>query len=301
MHHPQGVVFSIWRRWLAKIIVFVSGLSPGIEWIFRSHEVTFGTAEEEDIEKSQLFDAMNLTSNNKKMEKVLIFTTSVEALKFCETLLLHDINGGYQNSRFASPSRTLSNENSLEKRSNARKISTILSNFLSTNANQSDILERLMDLRYHSEVTYDAGEVVFAKRSNSDSYYIVLNGTVANSTSSAFQVAKKQQCVVSGAGTVDQMQRIGVVSSERISTLWQVGGVFGFNDFLFDRKRTFQTIATVDETKLAIFSRSGMNTLSTQDPELYALMQQVLLRASTLDLANCTCQDVHILNIEHGI
>ena len=76
-----------------------------------------------------------------------------------------------------------------------------------------------MDLRYYSEVTYDAGEVVFAKRSDSDSYYIVPNGIVANSTSSAFQVAKKQQCVVSGAGTVDQMQRIGAVSSERISTL----------------------------------------------------------------------------------
>ena len=149
-----------------------------------------------------------------------------------------------------------------------------------------------MDLRYHREVTYNAGQVIFTKRSNSDAFYIVLSGCVANSTSSTFQVARKKQSVMSGAGKVDQGQRLGCTSSGTIATLWQVGGVFGFNDFLLERKRMFQTVATEDETKLAIFTRNRMNTMSTQDPELYGLMQQVLLRASTLDLANCTCHDV---------
>jgi hypothetical protein len=34
-----------------------------------------------------------------------------------------------------------------------------------------------------------------------------------------------------------------------------------------------------------------MNLLQ-EDPVLYALVQKVLLHASTLDLANCTCRDV---------
>jgi len=265
-----------------RVVICASGLSPRIEWMFRSHEVAFETAEEEDIERAELMKKCMLSG---ELERLLVFTTAAEALEFCETLFLRQTNG----SAFVSP-RGMHNYSLLEAKSRAHTISTILSNFLGTTPHQTEVLEKLQDLRYHNEVTYNAGQVVFPKRSNSDAFYIVLNGCVANSTSSTFQVARKQQSVVSGAGKVDhQLQRLG---SADIATLWQVGGVFGFNDFLLDKKRSFQTVANMDGTKLAIFTRSGMDTLSTQDPELYALMQQVLLRASTLDLANCTCHDV---------
>lgn len=267
-----------------QITVCVSGLSPRIEWMFRSHEVSFETAEEEEHKRSHLLDTVQVSSDRIELERILIFHTSAEALEFCEALFLHDMNDGPTKSP-----RSLRNESVLEEKFREHTISTILSNFLGTTGHQTVVLEKLMDLRYHDEVTYNSGQVIFSKRDNSDAFFIVLNGCVANSTSSTFQVARKRQIVVSGAGKVDQMQRLG---SRDIATLWQVGGVFGFNDFLLDKKRTFQTVATVDETKLAVFTRSGMNTLSTQDPELHALMQQVLLRASTLDLANCTCHDV---------
>jgi hypothetical protein len=77
-----------------------------------------------------------------------------------------------------------------------------------------------------------------------------------------------------------------------VGTVWQTGGVFGFNDFLLERPRTFQTTVTVSGTRLAVFTRSDMSRLETQDPELYGMMQQVLLRASTLDLSNVTTNDV---------
>ena len=274
-----------------QIIVCVSGLSPKIEWMFRSHEVAFETSVEEEHEKAELLDSTKSSRDNLEFERILIFTTAAEALEFCEILLLHDING-VTKSRFSSHSLRITNEDSLQQRSKEQNISTILSNFLRATIVQEEVLERLMDLRYHEEFICNAEQVIFTKKSNSDSFYIVLHGCVANSTSSTFQAARKQQSVVSGAGKVDQIQRLGRGSSDTIATLWQVGGVFGFNDFLLERKRTFQTIATVDGTKLAIFTRSGMNTLLTQDQELHGLMQQVLLRASTLDLANCTCHDV---------
>jgi anti-anti-sigma regulatory factor/CRP-like cAMP-binding protein len=275
-----------------QIIVCVSGLSPKIEWMFRSHEVAFETTKEEEYEKNELLETMKLSSDDQELERILIFNTAAEALEFCETLFLHDING-IPSFRFSSPSRSGIREDSLQNKFKEVNISTILSNFLrATTVKQADGFDRLMDLRYHKEVTYKEGQVIFTKRRNSDSFYIVLNGCVANSTSSTFQAARKQQSVVSGAGKVDQIERQGSASLDNIATLWQVGGVFGFNDFLLERKRMFETIASVDGTKLAIFTRSGMNTMSTQDPELYGLMQQVLLRASTLDLANCTCHDV---------
>jgi hypothetical protein len=77
-----------------------------------------------------------------------------------------------------------------------------------------------------------------------------------------------------------------------IVNLWQVGGVFGYNDFLLERPRFFPAFATRDGTKIARFSHSQMNLLQTEDPALYGLMQKILLHASTLDLANCTCHDV---------
>ena len=77
-----------------------------------------------------------------------------------------------------------------------------------------------------------------------------------------------------------------------VSTLWQVGGVFGYNDYLLERPRSFHALATQDGTKVARFTHSHMNLLQTEDPALYGLMQKVLLHACTLDLANCTCHDV---------
>lgn len=275
-----------------QIVVCVSGLSPKIEWMFRSHEVAFETEKEEELQKSKLLQTTKLTTGKRKLEQILIFTTAAEALEFCETLFLHDIHGDATKSYLSLSNRSEMHEDLAEKESKSHNISTILSNFLRATVKQADGLERLLDLRYHQEVKYSAGQIIFTTRSDSNSFYIVLSGCVANSTSSTFQIARKQQSVVSGAGKVDHMQRFGRASSDTIATLWQVGGVFGFNDFLLERKRMFQTIAVDDETKLAIFTRSGMETLLTQDPELYGLMQQVLLRASTLDLANCTCHDV---------
>eukprot|EP00536_Pseudo-nitzschia_multiseries_P012005 jgi/Psemu1/320162/estExt_fgenesh1_pm.C_4380002 len=297
------------------VVICASGLSPRIEWMFRSHEVAFETAEEEDIERAELMrhssNSNHHNSNRPDLERILVFTTAAEALEFCETLFLRRANGDASSTSASSHHhrgvRGANNNNNnnyyrlLEAKSRAQSISTILSNFLGTTGPQTEVLQKLEDLRYHNELTYRAGQVVFAKRGNPDAFYIVLNGCVANNnnsgTSSTFQAArrKQQSVVVSGAGKVDHhqlLQRPGSADNIAATCLWQVGGVFGFNDFLLDKKRTFQTVATTDETKLAVFTRSGMDALSTQDPELYALMQRVLLRASTLDLANCTCHDV---------
>lgn len=284
----RGCFLQLAKRAAQKqIIVCASGLSPKIEWMFRSHEVAFETAIKEEHEKALLLDATKSIREDKEVERILIFTTAAEALEFCETRLLHDING-ISKSRYSSQALSQAQEDLLERKSKEHSISSILSKFLGANVAQEEILERLMDLRYHEERSFNAEQFIFSKRNNSDAFYIVLDGCVAtNSTSSTFHVSRQQQSVVSGAGRIDQMG-----SSGTIGTLWQVGGVFGFNDFLLERKRTFQTFAMVDSTKLAIFTRSGMSTLSMQDPELYGLMQQVLLRASTLDLANCTCHDV---------
>lgn len=271
------------------ITICASGLSPRIEWMFRSHGVSFDTIEEESNAKASILDPNNSKvsggDEQEQHERIILFTTAAEALEFCETLLLQGTNGGF---RSKLPNTFSSKEVLLEENSKSHTVSTVLSNFLGSTNEQKLILEKLMDLRYHKEATYNSGQIVFKKRSDSNAFYVVLNGCVANSTSSKIQTMRQKQSLVSGAGKVTSTPG----TSSDTHTLWQFGAIFGFNDYLLGRKRTFETYATVDETKLAIFTHSGMSTLRTQDPDLYAIIQQVLLRASTLDLSNCTCHDV---------
>lgn len=272
-----------------NILLCASGLTPKIEWMFRSHDVSFESIEEEEEEKAKLL--------NKKaegeFEKILVFTTAQEALEYCETLLLGSITGKY------SASRSFSDDADLLAESKEHDISTVLTNFLRINRSgeKSKILERLLSSRFHKEKSYKSGERVFAQHKNSDAWFVVLDGCVANSSGTSLESMRQQQPVFSGAGpvrTTSTGHRVfGVLSSSTgfvptVGTVWQTGGVFGFNDFLLERNRTFQTMATVDGTRLAVFSRSDMSRMETQDPELYVMMQKVLLRASTLDLANVT-------------
>lgn len=271
------------------ITICASGLSPRIEWMFRSHEVAFGTIEEESNTKASILDPSSSTNTNdsdkqEQHERIILFTTAAEALEFCETLLLQGTNGGILKLLNTSSSK----EAFLEENLKSHRISTVLSNFLGSTNEQKIILEKLTDLRYHEEATYNSGQIIFKKRSNSNAFYVILNGCVANSTSSNIQTMRQKQSVISGAGKVSSTPG----TSSDTHTLWQFGSVFGYNEYLLGRKRTFETYATVDETKLAIFTHSGMSKLQTQDPGLYAIIQQVLLRASTLDLANCSCHDV---------
>jgi CRP-like cAMP-binding protein/anti-anti-sigma regulatory factor len=274
-----------------RIVVCASGLSPKIEWMFRAHDVSFESLEVEEAVKA------NLLSTDKNLfrkvpDKILIFVTAAEALEFCETIMLRKLDGG--GGFGASASLASISDEALFEESKEHSISSVLAHFLACSAEEAKILDKLMDHRYHREVIYNAGQTVFSKDSSPDAFYVVLNGCVANSSAKTIQTLRQQQPVFSGAGIVKSTDtrycKSG--SGRTVATLWQMGAIFGFNDFLLDRPRTFLTVAQVDGTKLAKFTHSSMNTLETQDPELYSLMQQVLLRASNLDLANCTCHDI---------
>lgn len=274
-----------------NIVICASGLSPKIEWMFRAHDVSFHSEDDEEAAKARLLSTDKKESKTVP-DKILIFVTAAEALEFCETLLLRKLNGG--GGLRSSTSFTSLTDEALFEESKEHTISSVLAHFLGCSGEDAKILDKLLDHRYHREVIYNAGQTVFTKNSSPDAFYVVLNGCVANSSGKNIQILRQKEPVFSGAGIVKSTDtrycKSG--SGQTVVTLWQFGAIFGFNDFLLDRPRTFLTVAQVDGTKLAKFSHSNMNTLQTQDPELYRVMQQVLLRASNLDLANCTCHDI---------
>jgi MFS superfamily sulfate permease-like transporter len=274
-----------------NMVVCATGASPKIEWMFRAHGVSCNNAEEEEEARNNL-GSKDRKVSRKAPDKILLFTTTAEALEFCETILLQKVNGG-SSMRSSSSFTSLGDERLIEE-SKEHAISTVLSRFLGSSVDEATILGRLMGLRYHTEVIFDSGKTVFQKNGKADAFYVVLNGVVANSSSKNIHTLRQQEPVFSGAGVVSNStsDRYCKSGSGVVATLWQTGGIFGFNDYLLERPRTFMTVAQADGTKLAKFTHSGMNTLQTQDPELYSVVQKVLLRASNLDLANCTCHDV---------
>ena len=284
------------------IVVCASGATPRIEWMFRSHGVSFDDLEEETATKAHLLSHVQRTHGRRddpdasSPDKILLFLTVQESLEFCETMLLHRLqkNEGRPSSL------------SLLDGPEERSLADVLVHLLGSDDAERLVLQSLNSTCYHDELVLQSGDYVFHRRTYPDAFYIVLSGVVVNSTSSEAVRGRQERPVLSGAGLVDT-KRVGSASNlfdegfksssdahriALVATLWQVGSVFGYNDYLLDRPRTFGAVATLDGTKVARITHSRMNLAQTGDPALYAVLQKLLLHASTIDLANCTCRDV---------
>lgn len=113
---------------------------------------------------------------------------------------------------------------------------------------------------------------------------------------------KSRTHIVTGAGLVrstgsvsnmfDLSMRQGSATALTVVTsVWPVGGVFGYVDFLLERSRHFHTVATQNDTIVAKITMESLKLVQSEDPILDGLVQRVILQASLLDLANCTCEE----------
>jgi CRP-like cAMP-binding protein len=287
------------------IVVCASGATPRIEWMFRSHSVSIDDLDEENAAKAKLLSRRRFTSrpgemtrdddSSSPLEQILLFVTVQEALEFCETNLLNRLNKADRSISLSS----LDNESSEE-----RSLADILVHMLGSDEDEQEVLKKLDSTRYHEEIVLKSGDYICQRNTYPDSFYVVLSGVVANSTSSESSKKRQNVPVMSGAGLVSNVKRVGSASNlfdaafkatsadRNVATLWQLGGVFGYNDYLLDKPRGFGALATLDGTRVARISHSHMNLASSEDPALHTVLQKMLLHASTLDLANCTCHDV---------
>jgi CRP-like cAMP-binding protein len=188
----------------------------------------------------------------------------------------------------------------------ARSLPNILAYMLGASTEIKEALDRLEDGRYHEERDLKSGDLVFQTKSHSDAFYVILQGCIAN-THTSYASNRQQESIFSGAGLVHSSGRLSSTDNlfdaatidqqgqdvvKAAATLWRVGGIFGYLDFLLERPRSFRAVATQDGTRLARLTQSHLNLMQSEDPVLYGVMQRVLLHASSLDLRNCTCRDV---------
>jgi CRP-like cAMP-binding protein len=224
---------------------------------------------------------------------MLVFVTTLEALEFCETTLLQRAH----RTTVLSP---------LQRRIQQGQTLTVASIFqllLDATEEEEELLKLLESGRYHDEISFQAGDVVFAKDTHADAFYVVLQGSVAIVSTSSTHRRKsfRQPFPGMNAGalitptsptTTTTTPRLDPKLAAHATSVWPTGGVFGFVDFWLQRPRVFQVVCcTQSPTICAKMTHSHWNLLQQENEALAALVQRVLLNASVADLANCTCSE----------
>lgn len=152
---------------------------------------------------------------------------------------------------------------------------------------------------HYEEVEYRPGEPIFQKNTHPDSFFIVVKGAVAVPRD---RKGLMSSMIHSGAGAVKSEQSLsasnllGMIGDDgqhkSVESFHKVGGIFGYCDFLLERYRTFDAVAATNEgATVAVFTRAKMEQMKNENEPLYNIVQRLLLRASLMDLANCTCHN----------
>jgi CRP-like cAMP-binding protein len=255
--------------------------------MLRSHDVAYDVKEEARVEAH--LQSRTAGQECTKCDRVLLFLTIHEALEFCENVLIHDLKADKVTKRPSFVKLDQYDETS------EKSIAVIISHILGLEADERNVVKILDDERYYSELHLRAGQLVFNEDTHPSSFYIVLKGSVAVATSEAPK--KEDGGIVSVAGPVSGSYsrkwldpNVEMLQGS-LSSIWPAGGIFGYVDYMLERPRKFRAVSAQDGTIVAKFTRSQMLLLRSEDAALDGIMQRLLLQASIMDLANCTCRD----------
>jgi CRP-like cAMP-binding protein len=212
-----------------------------------------------------------------------------KALEFCERSLIRKVTHHTPHSRMSC----LRIDYGEEDFTSETTVQSLMKNILGRDFEDDMILREITN--YCEEVKYMAGEAIFKMNTHSDAFYMVISGKVA--------VPKQLQStkIISGAGvkkgrnlsSSNLMEFMAEGHDKKdatatVESFHKVGNVFGYCDFLLERYRTFDAVAK-DGTVLAKFTRADVDRMKVENRQLYGTVQNVLLKASLMDLANCTC------------
>ena len=257
-----------------SIVICASGAHLRVDWMLRSHDIacTYGIEEEVQAQISN---------------KIILFITLDEALEFCENRLLSELRLYHM-----SPSQNNSSIMSLSMAGEHSQttVSSVFSHILGLETKDRKLLDYFDHQGSHAAVQnmqLHSGKLVFAKGDPTDAFYVVLSGTVAVLLDEKGGHGSSKQ-ILSGAGAVEPraVAREGSDLTDKVGTFLRVGSIFGFCDFVLERARVFGVVAVKDGTVVARVTRSVMDRLRLERPDLERIVEKVLLQTSVLELSN---------------
>jgi len=263
------------------IFLFAAGVLPRVEWMLRSHEVSLKFEEELEWKKSMLLN------QDKQNGKLILFETLFEALEFSERLLIQSISKERGRKDLMRSDVSQLNSQLTGSDSSHHKLTYIFSNILREKLSEDE--KSLIDgiEPFYEQATFKGGEPIFQKDTHPDAFYIVLKGAVAVPSD-----RKRSQKTMGSPKSLSASNLMAIGDDETstiISSFHNVGGIFGYCDFLLKRQRTFHAYASSDGAVVARFTDQSLEAMKRDEWPLYVIVQNLLLQASLMDLANCTC------------
>jgi Sulfate permease and related transporters (MFS superfamily) len=268
------------------IIMIATGANPRVDWILRSHDVAYSTKDEEMVKSQLLYPHHIVDTVDLPHGKVLLFDSLNVALQHCETRLIFDL----EQKQKASLSTSVVIPHSLMDTGHLfkAKLSTIFSRLLGI-AKENQVLNCFEEggIAQVEEVSYYSEDEVYTKGENADSFYVVLAGGVEirRDASDDFDIKASSTAVMKRLSFADR-KNIGKSSFGEVVSYLQVGGIFGYIDFMLDRRRLFNAVCSKDDTVLAKFTKSTLEELEQDSPDVHRIIEKALLQASLMELAN---------------
>jgi len=240
----------------SNILLCASGANAHVEAVLRCHEIAY-SVEEEEKAKTQILE-MKHWQPNEHPGRILLFETLYEALGFCETNFLDELDARTPKSR---PLISDSLRTRMAPMANQKLYNMMLGK---DHVNEARLLIEFEESNgaFHDEMEYKLGDTIFERGTHSDAFYVVLSGSV-------------------GLFHGDLSPK-----HPNVDAYMTEGNVFGFVDFVMDRQREFSAAATKDGTVVAEFHRDGLARVKAENPALAHVVTTFLLQASILELDN---------------
>lgn len=220
------------------IILCAAGANSRIQWVFRSHDVSYASDEEEII-KGMMLNPFERSYTTIPSGKLILFTTVNECLELCENQLIneHQQNNLLEAPKLGSASGIFSStrsqdlmlyQDSEESCSQKIQLSKVFELILGMEGVKDRELLKAFDQGGSvnvEELTFGQNQKIYSVDDTADSFYIVLRGRV--------RICRKLP------KEDDQVRSILRSSLEKEVSYVNVGQIFGYVDFALERRRSF--------------------------------------------------------------
>merc|ERR1712151_267554 len=275
MYQLQEDVFLQLAKMCSKkdIVLCAAGANSKSEWMLRSHDVAYNLEEEEILKKSKFSMSENNNDDNIPKEKILLFENLYDALEFCEVKLLENLgstqSSGLQRSLSGLQLYDVDNEEDEEKQlpsssQTALTISGIFANVLGYKEDERLALTKLDHPPFSQQCAFSAGDTVFVMNSKSDTFYVILKGSVGmllDTNTSTPSITSPSSSLLATSNHNNQYGQV--------KAYLHAGGILGYVDFILDQPRSFSIVAVKDGTILAMITRKSLMDLRLNKDDLH--------------------------------
>jgi hypothetical protein len=164
------------------IVLCAAGVNRRVDWILRSHDVSF-TSEEEQIVKGLMLNPLETVSSPVPSGKLILFNSINECLELCENQLIYDFeqNNLVEPPKLGTSTSNLDLTSGQEEEEIKIQLSTIFGRILGMEGSNNKFLLESFDNGGSAaveEIELSYGQEVFTIDEVADSFYVVLCGSV---------------------------------------------------------------------------------------------------------------------------